>query len=353
MHVERARDVAMATLSDYERHRLENIASNNARLEALGLHDAAAALKKPKATLSDEEKRRREASRAKRLAEATASRRVSPRMEEAEAKREADAVRAQRSRASAEQASSAVESIAAEIALLVAARPRGKRAAADSAVVKKLKVELRRAQEIARLADATRKADQRSVEGASRRGFDFVVDDEDDDEPRRRRPSKVKRAAKAAAALSAEEREVLAGAEGWLEEMAAFFTNKLSPDNLRNVMKVVSALASGSGVAHPKKANTFKKSSPVTLAMDLVALKDEANRFLRPEDDSGHGWRLNHPIGKLIIFQAHLHAQHKATKATKAAKAPSGAPATPRKPKAALRAAATEAPPTKRARRAV
>ena len=73
--------------------------------------------------------------------------------------------------------------------------------------------------------------------------------------------------------------------------------------------------------------------------MDLVALKADANRFLKPEDDSGHGWRLNHPIGKLIIFQAHLASRkHKA------------APRTPTKPKAKAKADAT--PTAKRARRA-
>ena len=33
-------------------------------------------------------------------------------------------------------------------------------------------------------------------------------------------------------------------------------------------------------------------------------LRAAANRFLLPEDDPGHGWRLDHPIGKMGIFQA-------------------------------------------------
>ena len=30
---------------------------------------------------------------------------------------------------------------------------------------------------------------------------------------------------------------------------------------------------------------------------------------LHPDDDPGHGWRLDHPIGKMGIFQAYLHAK--------------------------------------------
>ena len=47
----------------------------------------------------------------------------------------------------------------------------------------------------------------------------------------------------------------------------------------------------------------------MSLDEDMVALRAAANRFLRPEDDPGHGWRLDHPIGKMGLFQAYLHAK--------------------------------------------
>ena len=115
------------------------------------------------------------------------------------------------------------------------------------------------------------------------------------------------------AALGPEERAALAEAyeeaEGWLEEMRRFFTDKLSEANLRNVMKQATALATGAGIPHTRKSNWFRRGEPVTLDEDLVELRAAANKFLLPEDDPGHGWRLDHPIGKMGIFQAYLHAR--------------------------------------------
>jgi len=119
------------------------------------------------------------------------------------------------------------------------------------------------------------------------------------------------RSAASEAALSPEERVAIASAyeeaSGWLEEMHGYFADKLSDANLRNVMKQATALATGAGVPHTIRANYFRKGQPVTLDEDFVALRIEANRFLRPEDDPGHGWRLDHPIGKMALFQMHLH----------------------------------------------
>jgi len=113
--------------------------------------------------------------------------------------------------------------------------------------------------------------------------------------------------------LSTKEREAIAAAydeaRDWLEHMRRYFTDKLSEANLRSVMRKVEALATGEGVAHTNERDYFRKGQPITLDEDMVALRAEANRFLPPEQDPGHGWRLDHPIGKLAIFQAHLHAQ--------------------------------------------
>ena len=122
----------------------------------------------------------------------------------------------------------------------------------------------------------------------------------------------------AQAALSPEERAAVAAAyeeaSGWLEAMRRFFTDKLSEANLRNVMKQATALATGEGIPHTRKNTMFRKGEPVTLDEDLVELRAAANRFLLPEDDPGHGWRLDHPIGKMGLFQAHLHLKNQGKK---------------------------------------
>ena len=112
-------------------------------------------------------------------------------------------------------------------------------------------------------------------------------------------------------AMSPEERAAVAAAydeaSGWLAEMEEYFSLQLSPANLRNVMKQATALATGEGVRHTVRDAFFRRGEPVRLDEDLVALRAAANQFLLPEDDPGHGWRLDHPIGKLCLFQAHLH----------------------------------------------
>mmetsp|Transcript_11539 Transcript_11539/g.19397 ORF Transcript_11539/g.19397 Transcript_11539/m.19397 type:complete len:483 (+) Transcript_11539:13-1461(+) len=107
--------------------------------------------------------------------------------------------------------------------------------------------------------------------------------------------------------LTPEQRATLVEAEGWLSQMEVWFSNQLSEPNLRNVMKVVGHLASGRGVVHPLSGALFREGEPIDMQTDFVALRKEANEFLRPEDDAGHGWRLDHPIGKLILFQRHVY----------------------------------------------
>ena len=75
--------------------------------------------------------------------------------------------------------------------------------------------------------------------------------------------------------------------------------------------KQATALATGEGIPHTRYNRWFRKGEPVTLDEDLVQLRADANRFLLPEDDPGHGWRLDHPIGKMAIFQAHLAERQK------------------------------------------
>lgn len=108
--------------------------------------------------------------------------------------------------------------------------------------------------------------------------------------------------------LTPAQRASLGVAENWLEDMEAWLRPTHSDDNLRTVMRVVRLLAAGAGVATgPSNGNrVFLPSAPVDMTTDLVALRAEANAFLPPENDPGHGWRLNHPIGKLLLFQTTL-----------------------------------------------
>jgi hypothetical protein len=118
----------------------------------------------------------------------------------------------------------------------------------------------------------------------------------------------TRKAVKDAIELTPAQRAALGGAENWLEDMEAWLRPTHSEDNLRTVMRVVRLLAAGAGVnTGPSNGNRlFIPSAPVDMATDLVALRAEANAFLPPENDPGHGWRLNHPIGKLLLFQRSL-----------------------------------------------
>lgn len=129
-----------------------------------------------------------------------------------------------------------------------------------------------------------------------------------------RAPNAVRRAKAASipsCGLDAEQRASLAGAAGWLEGMEEWLRPTHSADNTHTVMRAVRQLASGQGIATGwHNANRiFYPSAPVDMATDFVALRAEANTFLPPERDPGHGWKLNHPIGKCMKFQSWLAQQ--------------------------------------------
>ena len=118
---------------------------------------------------------------------------------------------------------------------------------------------------------------------------------------------------KSAPPLTEAERAALERASGeWIGGMRRYLAARVSNANLRSVMRVVERLASGQGVDSGglrTRTPTFRKGQPVSMATDFAALRAEANVWLRPEDDPGHGWRLDHPIGKLALYQAHLAAR--------------------------------------------
>ena len=243
-------------LSAYELERLANIARNERILESLGVATAAASLctgasRAPKVSLTPEQKARRAQERAERLAEAQANKRTSSRL--------------------AEGGSSTAKPV----------RYAEEYAALDDAEQVRVPLRIKRK---AKGGGFGRGRGGRAAEGAE-------------------------------SGLSEEERAAVAAAyaeaEGWLSHMRRYFTDKLSEANLRNVMKQATALATGEGIPHTRYNRWFRKGEPVTLDEDLVQLRADANRFLLPEDDPGHGWRLDHPIGKMAIFQAHLAERQK------------------------------------------
>lgn len=241
-------------LSDYELQRLETMRQNQLVLESLGVASASASLRLASATpekpsVDPAVRAAKAAERHARLLEAQANRRTSPRMQELP---------------DGGQTPRAPKRYSDEYASLDEAERESTQ----------LRKKMRRASAAAR-SSGTRKKEERW--------------------------------------LSADERAAIAEAyeeaEGWLDEMREYFEDKLSEANLRNVMKQATALATGEGVPHTIKSTWFRQGEPVSLDEDLVQLRIEANRFLDRNDDPGHGWRLDHPIGKMGLFQAYLHSK--------------------------------------------
>ena len=128
---------------------------------------------------------------------------------------------------------------------------------------------------------------------------------------RQRRPQKVQDAKNA---LKPAERTQLKGApDRWIEDMREFLVKELqnSDQNVRNVIRQVSRLASGEGVTYRHwrpKGTVFYKGKCVDLSWNFESLYDEAVEFQNEHgEDLGHGWLLLHPIKKLAIFQEYCH----------------------------------------------
>ena len=85
----------------------------------------------------------------------------------------------------------------------------------------------------------------------------------------------------------------------------------LSDSNRTKCMGVILNLVTGRGVTHKNKSGVFLQGRCVTPYDDLEALRTEANEWLPYTKgpnclDTSHGWRLNHPIQKLIDYKNHL-----------------------------------------------
>ena len=100
--------------------------------------------------------------------------------------------------------------------------------------------------------------------------------------------------------LTAAQRGSLAAAQGWISRMKEHYRPMLSEINLRATMQRVEELASGIGVELRGLEVPAFEGRAIRISDDLVALRQEAKAFA--ELDIG-GWRLNHPLGKMVQFQ--------------------------------------------------
>ena len=114
----------------------------------------------------------------------------------------------------------------------------------------------------------------------------------DGEAPRAPRPAKP--------VLTEEQRLSLASAQGWMSKMREHFRPLLSEYNLMVTMQRVNELASGMGIELARLDRPVFEGRAISISDDLVALRLEAKAYA--DFDQG-GWRLNHPIGKLIQFQ--------------------------------------------------
>ena len=100
--------------------------------------------------------------------------------------------------------------------------------------------------------------------------------------------------------LDEEQRSFLVAASGWLAHMREHLSARVSKANLDLTMGRVEELASGAGVYLNGCPVIAFEGRAISISDDLVALRTEAKAF--GQYDLG-GWRLNHPLGKMIQFQ--------------------------------------------------
>lgn len=113
--------------------------------------------------------------------------------------------------------------------------------------------------------------------------------------------------------LTEAEKQTLATMDSnYLEKFQEFlvYHNKISEQNVRNVMRQVTKLASGQGVRYDSRSygwkshQIFQKGVKVTPLSDFVELMELAQQA---EDewgrDHGNGWLLRHPLKKMLLFQ--------------------------------------------------
>ncbi|CAB9503944.1 expressed unknown protein [Seminavis robusta] len=128
-------------------------------------------------------------------------------------------------------------------------------------------------------------------------------------------PPSRRRLPAAVVSLTEDEKKVLAANqmdENYLTKFKEFliYHNKISDQNVRNVMRQVTKLATGEGVHYDsarfgwKPHQIFYKGIKVTPLSDfphIMQLAQEAeDKWGR---DHGNGWLLSHPLKKMLLFQ--------------------------------------------------
>ena len=110
----------------------------------------------------------------------------------------------------------------------------------------------------------------------------------------------------------------------WTSKMALYLESaQVSPRNIHLTMPVVEHLASGQGIEHPlRSGDFFCKGRSVSIWDDLDDLRQQASRWLTPDDDKSKGWKLMHPIRKLMAFKEHYCRQEDPAATTKGGAAP-------------------------------
>jgi len=115
--------------------------------------------------------------------------------------------------------------------------------------------------------------------------------------------------------LTEEEKEILSNNTmdaNYLVKFKEFliYHNKISDQNVRNVMRQVTKLATGQGVNYDSPAygwkphQIFMKDQPVTPLSDFVELLELAKQAEQKWGrDHGNGWLLSHPLKKMLLFQ--------------------------------------------------
>ena len=93
--------------------------------------------------------------------------------------------------------------------------------------------------------------------------------------------------------------------DDWLWRFCEYLIeNNASEQNVKKTMKVVSSLAQGKGVSHPRDTtNFFAQGQFICLDSDLQTLQQKGLEWLPRKDDSSGGWGLHTPLRKLIAFQ--------------------------------------------------
>ena len=93
----------------------------------------------------------------------------------------------------------------------------------------------------------------------------------------------------------------------------------MSESNRIACMRVIKKLVNGKGVTHRNKPQeAFLMGYKVTPSDDIEALRYRANVWLPCRKgvgciDKGHGWALNHPLKKLVMYKEHLLHRSTAT----------------------------------------